>query len=114
MSTQIPILKMSVGAFLARAALILIVVLWTLPTFGLLISSLRDKDQLAISGWWEALSTIESTSQGRTLTAEQQVQLDDGDYVIAGNIFADENGVVTAECRHNDTVEKVQSALTLL
>lgn len=95
MSTEIPILKMSVGAFLARAALILLVVIWTLPTFGLLISSLRDKDQLAISGWWEALSTIESTSQGRTLTAENQVQLDDGDYVVTGNIFADEDGVVT-------------------
>lgn len=109
MSTQIPILKMSVGAFLARAALILLVVLWTLPTFGLLISSLRDKDQLAISGWWEALSTVESTGQGRTLTADQQVQLDDGDYVISGNIFANEDGIVTG----NASVDEFGSRIFL-
>lgn len=31
---------------------ILIAVLWTMPTFGLFISSLRPEDQIKTTGWW--------------------------------------------------------------
>lgn len=92
MSIDIPILKMNVGAFLARFALVSLVVIWTLPTFGLLVSSLRDKDQLAISGWWEALTTTTNSEAGRLTTSENQIQREDGMYVLAGNIFVDEDG----------------------
>src|SRR5262249_34204427 len=44
--------KVNVGRIAAHVALLLLVVLWTFPTVGLLISSVRDKDQLALSGWW--------------------------------------------------------------
>ena len=86
MSTRIPVLNMSIGAFLARAALILIVVIWTVPTFGLLISSLRDKDQLAISGWWTTLQSTQLNEQGRTAGAEAQVEVD-GRPVIEGRVY---------------------------
>lgn len=89
MSIKIPILNMSIGAFLARALLLLIVLIWTLPTFGLFISSLRDKDQLAISGWWNALQNVQENDAGRTGTAEDQIERD-GEFVILGNVF-DEN-----------------------
>jgi alpha-glucoside transport system permease protein len=36
----------------ASAVAIVIAILWTTPTFGLLLSSLRPKDQIKSTGWW--------------------------------------------------------------
>ncbi|MBN1563415.1 MAG: carbohydrate ABC transporter permease [Anaerolineae bacterium] len=76
------------GWFSVRFTLAALVVLWTLPTFGLFISSLRDKDSLATTGWWTALSTREENDRARTGGAEDQVQAGD-QYVIQGNVFED-------------------------
>ena len=90
MSVQIPILKMTVGAFLVRLALVLLVIIWTVPTFGLFVSSFRDKDQLAVSGWWEALGTVQSNAQARTGTTADMIERD-GQFVLSGNIFAEDS-----------------------
>ncbi|HEX6969311.1 MAG TPA: carbohydrate ABC transporter permease [Micromonosporaceae bacterium] len=37
---------------IATAASIAIAVLWTIPTFGLFISSFRPEDQIKTTGWW--------------------------------------------------------------
>ncbi|MEQ8677054.1 MAG: carbohydrate ABC transporter permease [Aggregatilineales bacterium] len=80
------------GGIIARGALIFMVLVWTLPTVGLLISSLREKDQLLVTGWWTALQTAERNLQGRTGAAGDQVQNDDGMYVISGTVFEEESG----------------------
>jgi alpha-glucoside transport system permease protein len=67
-------------------SVLLIVALWTLPTAGLLISSLRDKDQLAVSGWWTALSTSSQNLTGRAAPPDEQVERD-GKFVIAGSLI---------------------------
>ena len=47
-----------------RAAVVGIVILWSLPTVGLLISSFRDPDAITETGWWEAiLHPFESAQQ---------------------------------------------------
>jgi alpha-glucoside transport system permease protein len=69
-----------------RITLVLFCVVWTVPTFGLLISSLRDKDQLAVSGWWNSLIPTTTTGQGRTGTVADAIE-EDGMYVIRGTIF---------------------------
>ena len=37
------------------ATMVLLCLLWTLPTFGLFVTSLRSRDAQAGSGWWTAL-----------------------------------------------------------
>lgn len=86
MNRRIPFLKLTYGRLMAQALLVFLVAIWTIPTFGLLISSLRDKDQLIVSGWWTALKTTERTEQGRTGAAKDQIERD-GKFVIEGNFF---------------------------
>ncbi|MGJ6964776.1 carbohydrate ABC transporter permease [Streptosporangium sp. G11] len=45
----------------ASAVAIVIAILWTTPTFGLLLSSLRPEDQIKSSGWWTFFSSPQLT-----------------------------------------------------
>ena len=86
--------RISIGRIATHLTLLFLVIVWTLPTAGLLISSLRDKDQLAVSGWWTALTTSESLAVTRIGTAANQVE-EGGRFVIRGNVFgADTNKVL--------------------
>ena len=71
-----------------------LVVMWTIPTAGLFISSIRDKDQLSTSGWWTALSTSEQRLVARAASPESQTQ-ENGLWVIRGNVLGDSEGEVT-------------------
>lgn len=82
----LPSPRLEPSRFFLHLAVLIIVALWTLPTAGLLVSSLRDKDQIAVSGWWTALATSEQRAQGRTAGKAAQVEKD-GKFVIAGNLF---------------------------
>ncbi|MCF3639541.1 carbohydrate ABC transporter permease [Rhizobium sp. TRM95111] len=81
--------------YVVHLSVILLVALWTLPTAGLLISSLRDKDQLAVSGWWTALATSGQNLVFRAPAPEEQVERD-GKFVLSGNILDGGSGQVTA------------------
>ena len=76
----------SFGRIINSMGLMILVLLWILPTIGLFVSSFRDKDQLALTGWWTALSTAERSEFRRTGIQEDQVERN-GKYVIAGNLL---------------------------
>ncbi|MCG5435672.1 carbohydrate ABC transporter permease [Micromonospora foliorum] len=40
---------------------IVIAVVWTIPTFGLLVSSLRPEDEIKTTGWWTAFTNPQFT-----------------------------------------------------
>jgi alpha-glucoside transport system permease protein len=87
--------KRSPLVLLVHLSVLILVTLWTIPTAGLLISSLRDKDQLAVSGWWTSLS---SSSQNLTVRAPDPAtqQQRDSTFVISGNVLETSDARVSA------------------
>ena len=76
-------------------SVIFLVLLWAVPTFGLLVSSFRDRDQITTSGWWKALFASEQNIIVRSELPEEQYE--EGDlFVISGNIFESGEGRVIA------------------
>jgi alpha-glucoside transport system permease protein len=78
--------KISFTSVFSQLLLLFFVIIWITPTFGLFISSLRDKDNLAISGWWTSLKTTQINEIYRSKGSEAQVKKE-GQFIIAGNIF---------------------------
>lgn len=69
----------------AMVTMTLLSLLWTLPTIGLLITSLRTREAAATSGWWEAFWTGGWTTQNYSRVIEQ---------ADLGNAFL--NGILVA------------------
>ena len=78
--------KFTYSSILSQLLLLIFVIIWIIPTFGLFISSLRDKDLLAISGWWTSLTTTEVNEIYRMSGMESQIQEKDY-FIIKGKIF---------------------------
>ncbi|MCB9992059.1 MAG: carbohydrate ABC transporter permease [Hyphomicrobiaceae bacterium] len=73
-------------------SVVLLVVLWLLPTVGLLVSSFRTADQIATSGWWQSMFATQQNLVLRTADpADARVQ-QDGHYVVEGNLFGGASG----------------------
>ncbi|GAK70192.1 alpha-glucoside ABC transporter permease protein AglG [Agrobacterium rubi TR3 = NBRC 13261] len=89
MSIATRIRRVGLPRLIVHISVLFVVLLWLLPTLGILVSSLRDKDQLVVSGWWTAFSSSSQTQASRL--ADPATQRQEGDrFVIAGNVF--ENG----------------------
>ncbi|MFY0664312.1 MAG: carbohydrate ABC transporter permease [Natronospirillum sp.] len=80
--------KYSIGSIVKHLLVLLLVLIWTLPTLGLLISSVRDRDQLNVSGWWTALKAAERTDSSRTGPARNQLE-ENGLFVIEGRLLSE-------------------------
>ncbi len=64
----------------ASAVVIIITVLWTIPTFGLLVTSLRPSGPATSSGWWTVFTDPE-------LTLENYAEVLGGGEIVSGGIL---------------------------
>ena len=103
-------IKFNISSILAQLLLLSFVIVWIAPTFGLFISSFRDKDKLAISGWWTSLTTVQVNEIYRTKGKEGQVQ--EGNYfIIRDNFFNDAKGKKVSYKKMLKTLQKTDILL---
>ena len=57
--------KKSSLTWAVNITVILLVIIWLIPTVGLLVSSFRDRDQIANSAWWESAFPVEQAFRAR-------------------------------------------------
>jgi len=82
-------------AWAVHLSVIVFVLLWTLPTLGLLVTSFRDKDQISVSGWWTALSTSTQNLVYRAPEGDGEVEAN-GIFTLTGSVFENGKGALSA------------------
>ncbi len=75
-----------------QISVVLLVIIWLVPTIGLLVSSFRDRDAITNSGWWLSALPVE---QNFAVKAEGDPVAKDGVNVIEGNVFGEGSGTVS-------------------
>ncbi|MEI1252121.1 carbohydrate ABC transporter permease [Rhizobium aouanii] len=83
--------KIGPARLFVHLAVLLIVIVWLIPTLGIFVSALRDKDQIVVSGWWTAFVGSTQTVAVRLGTPDQQRQKGTT-YVISGNVLEGQTG----------------------
>ncbi|MEJ2608513.1 MAG: carbohydrate ABC transporter permease [Candidatus Thiodiazotropha sp.] len=68
-------------------SVLLLVLLWVFPTVGLFVSSFRNADQIATSGWWASLGKVEQNIVVRTLDPDDFRVERNGRYFVDGKLF---------------------------
>jgi alpha-glucoside transport system permease protein len=76
--------KKSSLTWAVNVTVVALVLIWLIPTVGLLVSSFRDRDQIAASPWWESAFPVEQAFRAR---AEGTVTPQGDLWVIEGNVF---------------------------
>ncbi|WP_299843402.1 carbohydrate ABC transporter permease [uncultured Jannaschia sp.] len=81
-------------SLVTNITVLLLVVLWLVPTVGLLVSSFRDRDAISGSGWWRAFT---ATSQNFAISTEGEFAETPDGWTLTGNVFGpDGSGEVSA------------------
>ncbi|MCZ3375598.1 carbohydrate ABC transporter permease [Rhizobium sp. AG207R] len=78
-----------------HAAVLLIVLIWLLPTLGIFVTALRDKDQIVASGWWTAFAGSSRTTAAR-LDGPDKAKPDGANFVISGTLAVEGGGKIQA------------------
>lgn len=71
-----------IGSLVVGGALLLLILIWTIPTLGIFVSSFRERDDIATSGWWnvfphrewETVQVIDPRAQGLDATGIMEIE----------------------------------------
>lgn len=88
--------KKSSLTWAVNITVVVLVLLWIIPTLGLFVSSFRTADQIYSSGWWDSLFPAEQNMVLRTSDPDEtRVDNGDGTFSVSGNVFegSDANGI---------------------
>ena len=56
MSAVASLRRIGVPRLILHASVLVICIIWLIPTLGILVTSFRDAGQITSSGWWTALT----------------------------------------------------------
>ena len=87
------------SSWLVNAILIIVSIAWTVPTIGLLVSSIRTRNDIALSGWWTILPHKEWVTVSQIELDPEKVALDQP-IPVNGETYSDDaltNGVEKAD-----------------
>jgi alpha-glucoside transport system permease protein len=77
-------------------SVLVLVLLWVFPTFGLLVSSFRTTDQIRSSGWWAAMFPSTINEVFRAADPDEFRFERDGVFVVEGNVYVQDGRAETA------------------
>ncbi len=78
--------------WVTNISVVLLVLIWLLPTIGLLVSSFRDRDQISATGWWLSPFSVEQNFRVKAPAADATPT--ENGFQITGNIFQTGQGSV--------------------
>ncbi len=78
--------RIGLPRLVVHISVLVICILWLIPTFGILVTSFREPQQIIASGWWTAMTGSSQTTAVRM--ADGSAARQEGDrYVISGSVF---------------------------
>jgi alpha-glucoside transport system permease protein len=86
MSATARLRRIGLPRLIVHASVLVICILWMIPTIGIFVTSFREAGQIASSGWWTAFTGAAETSAAR-LGDPSTARQDGPNYVISGSVF---------------------------
>jgi alpha-glucoside transport system permease protein len=93
--------RISLNGIIITAVLVLICLMWTVPTIGIFITSFRTADATNSTGWWKAFSTMKSFT------------LDNYNQVLLGQRYNVGNATGTSAIRGATMLSAFLSSITV-
>ncbi|WP_037085245.1 carbohydrate ABC transporter permease [Neorhizobium vignae] len=86
MSAVASLRRVGLPRLIVHVSVLVICIIWLIPTLGILVTSFREAGQITASGWWTAFTGAAETSAAR-LGEPSTARQEGANYVISGSVF---------------------------